>query len=327
MNIFDEIRRVFRRGSAVLFDGSARGFSSAFQLECRNYARMIWYNICDILTDLAEGVNLEFAGNVADTDALYKFSALKAFFYRSGKSVLQCLFDDGFVVIGYNGVRFWQLGTDEYTTIGDGKLSVVQAYDKTISVYVMRSSTYVSRGCSDYALAAPFLKFIDDVLNASATISRRLGAVVVASPKNLSNAPTSIVLPKEEKERLEKEMREQYGSLDSQSNVMLMPREMAFQVINLAGLELKMQEKLRTAILALADRVKVPANQIAIIDANSNKALSNGSELREGDKAKYKSFRRLFEHTFGQMCEEMNVQIRYAIDGEPMDEVTAQVLS
>ena len=84
---------------------------------------------------------------------------------------------------------------------------------------------------------------------------------------------------------------------------------------------------MRRAILALCDRIKVPANQVAIIDANSSKALSNGSELREGDKSKYKSFRRLFERTFWQMAYDMGIEIQYTIKGEPMDEVAAQILT
>jgi hypothetical protein len=95
---------------------------------------------------------------------------------------------------------------------------------------------------------------------------------------------------------------------------------MNWQVINLAGLELRLQEKVKTAILAIVDRVKIPANQVAIIDAQTNKQMANGSEIREGDKLKYKTFRRLFERTFVDMARSYALRISYAIDGEPVGE-------
>jgi hypothetical protein len=93
-----------------------------------------------------------------------------------------------------------------------------------------------------------FLRFLDDVLNGSATVSKRLGAVVIASPKNLNSAPTATVLTEEQKKKIEKDMRDDYGALSSQSNVMVLSSEMLWQTINLAGLDLRMQEKVKTAI-------------------------------------------------------------------------------
>ena len=86
------------------------------------------------------------------------------------------------------------------------------------------------------------------------------------------------------KKEIEKDMQEDYGALSRQSNMMLLPREMSFQVINLAGLDLKMQDKVKAAILAIVDRIKIPANQVAYIDAQSSKALANGSEIRHQGK-------------------------------------------
>ena len=157
-------------------------------------------------------------------------------------------------------------------------------------------------------------------MNGSATVSKRLGAVVVASPKNLNNAPTAVVLSDEQKKKLEKDMREDYGALNKQSNLMILPREMTWQTINLAGLDLKMQEKVKTAILAIVDRIKIPANQVAIIDAQSSKQLANGGEIREGDKLKYKTFKRLFERTFVDMATYYGLKISYEVDGEPVGE-------
>ena len=208
----------------------------------------------------------------------------------------------------------------EYTVKTEGDITVIEPHDPTLNVYVMKSSTYVSRNRSDKSICKGFLDFLDDVLNGSATVSKRLGAVVIASPKNLTSSPTAVVLSEEQKEKLEKDMREDYGALSKQSNLMLLPREMSWQVINLAGLDLKMAEKVKTAILAIVDRIKIPANQVAIIDAQSSKQLANGSEIREGDKLKYKTFRRLFERTWVDMATYYGLKISYAIDGEPIGE-------
>ena len=134
--------------------------------------------------------------------------------------------------------------------------------------------------------------------------------------KNLANNVSLLELEK----KLEQEMREDYGALSNQSNIMILPREMSWQTINLAGLDLKMQDKVKTAILAIVDRIKVPANQVAIIDANTTKSLANGGEIREGDKLKYKSFRRLFERSFMDLARYYGLQIDYVIDGEPIGE-------
>lgn len=319
-NILTEIGKTFRRGTSVLMEQRTMGIFDGFSTDCRQYADLIWLNICELLTDIIEDVDVTMEdAQTAKPDTLYKFSAFRAFIFAWGKVVLQQVFDHGFVTIAWNGSRFWVMDAAEYRTRMDNGKTIVEPVAAGVDVYVMRSPIYISRGKSDLALCRPFLQFLDDVLNGSATVSKRLGAVVVASPKNLTSAPTATVLTKEQKAQLEKEMREDYGALSNQSNIMLLPREMSWQTINLAGLDLKMAEKAKMAILAIADRIKVPANQIAIIDANSSKQLSNGSELRAGDAAKYKSFRRLFERTFVQMSLDMGLRVAYTIQGEPLE--------
>lgn len=326
MRIIDEIkRRFFRAGEVINWWGSRPWFDNwGF---CKHkFAEVIWYNICDILTDLIEDVKLKNE-SVTDTSP-QKYVAFKVFVYTHGKQVLQRLFDEGYVVIGYDSTIsiFWQMRENEYEKITDADVTIVKPKNPEVRAYVMKSSTYVTYAKSDRAICKGFLDFLDDVLNASATVSKRLGAVVVASPKNLTSAPTATVLTKEQKKDMEEEMRRDYGALSNQSNLMLLPREMSWQVINLAGLELRMQEKVKTAILAIVDRIKIPANQVAIIDAQGSKQLANGSEIREGDKLKYKTFRRLFERTFVDMAREYGIRISYKIDGEPIGE-SSQVVA
>lgn len=328
MRIIDKIKQRFFRAAEVLFWNKG-GYFSRWGICNYHFATLLWYNICDLLTDLIEDVRIIDKTNAPSfSDNGQKFEAFRAFVYAWGKMILQKLYDDGYVVIGYDEMtfRFWVLKSDEYREMQDGDVTYIETKDPTVQRYVMKSSTFVMYNKSDKDICNGWLNFLDDVLNGSATVSKRLGAVVIASPKNLTNAPTATVLTKEQKQEMEKEMRKEYGALSDQSNIMLLPREMSWQTINLAGLDLKMQEKVKTAILAIVDRIKIPANQVAIIDAQSSKQLANGSEIREGDKLKYKSFRRLFERTFADMAREYGLRIGYIIDGEPIGE-NAEVIA
>lgn len=318
MRIIDEIKKRFFNAGTVLFWNRA-GMSFRDWGMCRySFAAVLWYNICDILTDILEDVKIS-GTNPAQVQQV---AAFRAFVYAWGKSILQKLFDDGFVVIAYDRefLRFWILDATEYRRETVDGVTIIKPKDETLDAYVMKSATFVVYNKSDREMCHGFLRFLDDVLNGSATVSKRLGAVVIASPKNLTNAPTATVLTEEQKKKIEKDMRDDYGALSSQSNVMVLPREMSWQTINLAGLDLRMQEKVKTAILAIVDRIKIPANQVAIIDAQSSKTLANGGEIREGDKLKYKTFRRLFERTFADMARYYGLQIDYVIDGEPIGE-------
>ena len=317
MRIIDEIKRFFYRSGEVI-NWNVNPYFNNWGFCKHKFAELIWYNVCDILTDLIEDVKITNASN--NDASLQRFTSFKVFVYAHGKQVLQRLFDEGYVVIGYSQKTsiFWQMRDREYTKISEDDVTIVKPKNEDVRVYVMKSSTFLTYGKSDREICKGFLDFLDDVLNGSATVSRRLGAVVVASPKNLTGAPTATVFSKDQKKEIEEDIRKDYGSLSNQSNVMVLPREMDWKVINLAGLELRMQEKVKTAILAIVDRIKIPANQVAIIDAQGTKQLANGSEIREGDKLKYKTFRRLFERTFVDMARDYSIPISYTIDGEPI---------
>jgi hypothetical protein len=198
----------------------------------------------------------------------------------------------------------------------------VTPYDKDLDLYVMTSQTMMLEGKSDKDMLRPFLRYLDNVLNGSNTISERLGAAVIMSPQQASGSPMPTILTQKEKENLEKEIGDKYGYLRNQRSVMILPNAMNVQTINLAGLDNKMLEKVKTAILAICDRVKVPANQVGIIDANSSKSFANGSELREGDITKYRNFRRLLNFTFYQMAEDFGLQVDYIIENEPKQDLT-----
>ena len=98
--------------------------TTAFETINRAFADMVWLNCCELLTDLCDDVVLTYAGKVEDA---YKFGAFKAFFYMSGAQVMQTLFDNGYAVIGYNGINFWVMDTSEYRVQMQGRISTAKA--------------------------------------------------------------------------------------------------------------------------------------------------------------------------------------------------------
>ena len=324
MKIVDNIRSWWsKRSNNIVTDLSLTGFGGLCIGERLNFANAIFYNICDLLTDISAAV--EFKYKRGD---LQLFAGFKVFFDSWGKYVLNALFKNGYVVIGYrkNDTWFRVLNKNEYN-LNNTNNGILQAqpYDKDIDVYVMKSQTMMLEGKSDRDVLMPFLKYLDNVLNGSNTVSERMGAMVVMSPQQASGVPVSTILTEKDKERIEKEIGgkdSKYGYLHNQKSMLLLPNAMNIQTINLAGLDNRMQEKVRTAILAICDRIKVPANQVAIIDANSSKTLANGSELREGDLTKYRNFRRLLNVTFYKMAVDLGLDVDYVIENEPKERVT-----
>lgn len=322
MKIADNIRSWFaKRLYNIVTDLSLTGFGGLCLSERLNFANAIFYNICDLLTDIAAAV--EFKYKRGDLEL---FAGFKVFFDTWGKYVLNALFKNGYVVIGrkIGDTFFWVLDQGEYTTnTCDGVLKV-SPNRNDVEVYVMSSQTMKLEGKSDYAVLVPFLKYLDNVLNGSNTVSERMGALVVMSPQQASGVPVNTVLTEKDKERIEKEIGgkdSQYGYLRNQKSMLLLPNAMNIQTINLAGIDNRMTEKVRMAILAICDRIKVPANQVAIIDANSSKSFANGTELREGDITKYRNFRRLLNVTFYQMAVDLGLEVDYVIENEPKEKV------
>jgi hypothetical protein len=324
MKILDNIRSWWaKRRNDVVADLSLTGFGSLSMAERMNFANVIFYNICDLLTDISAAVEFRYKGG-----DLQLFAGFKTFFDSWGKYVLNSLFKNGFVVIGRRkgDTWFWVLDPSEYTlNTTNGGLFKVYPNRDDVEIYVMSSQTMKLEGKSDRDMLQPFLRYLDNVLNGSNTVSERMGTLVVMSPQQASGVPVSTILTEKDKERIEKEIGgndSKYGYLRNQKSMLLLPNAMNIQTINLAGMDNRMQEKVRTAILAICDRIKVPANQVAIIDANSSKTLSNGTELREGDLSKYRNFRRLLNVTFYQMAIDLGLDVDYTIENEPKEKVT-----
>lgn len=318
MKIWDSIKAAFSGNDNHVISYNRGGYIPNWDVSKHKFGETIYLNIVEILTSIYAEVVW-----TAQTETP-KYKAWKKYLDRNGQRILtQLLFNDsGFCVVGYDselteGVetwRFYELPNTEWHIVSNTQEVRVECNNPAQRYYVLKSPTMEAIGRSEHNLCKGYIALIDAVLNGATTTAERLGAYVVMSP-TADNFGGELL--KEEKDELEKELQKEYGMLSKQKQIMVLPRPMQSNVVSLAAVDAKMDVKLRAAVLAIADRLKVPANQIALIDANSSKALSNGSELREGDTAKYRSFRRLLNSTFYDMATELGLRVDYTIENEP----------
>lgn len=322
MTLRDYVSRLFPRlakTTSILKAGNYLGWEG---LTCYQFGDLVFRNIVELLTDIANDVTWVHL----DQNDTLTFARFARFFEDEGKVVLWRIYRQGFAVIGLNKERgeFRLLNEGEYQRIGVGAAVVIKANDPKLFAYVMKSPVFAEEGRSDYDLCRPFVKFLDNTLNASNTACEKMGAFVVASPETPSGAPTAVTLLPDDKKDIEEAISKEYGLLNKQRQIMLLPRGMRFETINLASIDTKMADRVRLCVCAIADRIKVPANQIAIIDSTSSKTLANGTELREGDFNKYQSFERLLNRTFVKFAADLGLQVTYTIYNKPdRDTVTA----
>lgn len=313
MAIFDNFKqRLFRRWQ--LLHSYVCGWGDLSQFK---YGETIFRNIVELLTDLANDVewyNADRRGNL-------RFAEFKNFFERDGRLALWRVYRHGYCVIGIKDGKypsFRLLEREEYEETQSGGNTYIRAKVKDYETYVMKSETFREENKSDFQLCAPFVAFLDNLFNASNTSTSKMGTFVVASPETPTGYPTPVVMNAEQKKEMETEIANEYGALSKQRHIMLLPRGMRFETISMEGIDRKLVEKVRLCVLAICDRVKVPANQVAIIDANASKTLANGTELREGDFNKYQSFERLLNHTFVRFASEIGMNVNYTIYNKPL---------
>lgn len=284
----------------------------AWRLSDYKFADVIFHNIVELKTDLYNDVSWVLKRGDSNI-----FADFVAFFNIYGGRVLNTLPSDGFVVIGRDALGFYLLTSDEYEIHTERGVDVISS-KSGVPVYVLRSETQKTYNKSDLQMLHGWLVYLDNILNASNTLTERFGTMTIAMPEQMAGSLMPVTLEETERKEVEVELSRDYGALARQSQILLLSRGMKFQTINMAGLDIKLQEKVRLAILAICDRLKVPANQVAIIDANNNKSLSNGSELREGDFSKYQSFERLLNSTFVEFARDLGLSVDYMIYNKPL---------
>lgn len=317
MKITDYIKSFFGSKNHIL-RVTPRGYMPDWGISTHKFGETIYLNAVELVTDIFASVTWTCPVETP------MFKAWRDWVYRNGQRILvQMLRGDGFAVIGYESYvsatgdvqySFYELGSNKWHIIRKGDVDIVECYDEQQRFYVLREPTYEATGQSSHKWCEPYIKLLDAVLNGATTTSERLGAFVIMSPQSDNFGG---VLTEQDAKEVEAQLETEYGMLSRQKQVMLLQRPMSSQVVSLAGLDIKMWDKAKIAILAIADRLKVPANQIAIIDGGQAKAFANGTEYREGDVAKYKTARRLFNVTFYDMGHELGMNVDYKIEDEP----------
>ena len=296
-------------------------------LTCLPFGELVFQNVVEMLTDLDNDVTFQL---LSDRGTM-TFSEFVRFFNDEGEATLWRVYRHGYAVIGYKWddeedyvTAMRLLEPDEWRKEQYNGDTYIRPVDPTWRVYVMKSPTYRVKSISDYELCRPAVEFLDNTLNASNTSVKKLGAFVVASPETAGAAPTPSVLNEKDKKDMEKEIAKEYGLLNKQRQIMLLPRGMKFQTVSLTNIDQKLTERVRMAVELIADRIKVPASQIAVIDATAGKSLSNGGEVHEGDRLKYKTYERLLNKTFIMLAQALGIRVTYTIYNKPADAVTGE---
>lgn len=279
------------------------------------FAQVMFMNIVELLTDITNDVVL----TLRKGDAM-RFAEYKMFFDNYGQECLNKLFNKGYVVIAFDSSGFNLLEADfDYTLGSKNEIKVTNPKFKKAEIYVLKSETFKMNGKSDRAFLTGFLTYLDNILNASNTTTARLGSLIMASPQQAASLPTVVKLTDVEKKETETEISNEYGGLKKQKQILIWKQAMNFTTVNLSGLDSKTIEKSKFAITAICDRIKIPSNQVSIIESSSGgNSLSNGGEIREGDLLKYKSFERLLNKTFIKMALDLDMVVDYSIYNKPV---------
>lgn len=327
MNIIDAIFPRLRQRRNGSFLRPSYYWTGWEGLTCLPFGELVFQNIVEMLTDLDNDVTFQLLSD----RGMMTFSEFVRFFNDEGEAALWRVYRHGFAVIGYKWdetqdyvTAMRLLDPDEWTETQYQGDTFIRAIDPTWKVYVMKSPTYRVKAISDYDICRPAIEFLDNTLNASNTSVKKLGAFVVASPETAGAAPTPSVLKDKDKEDMEKEIAKEYGLLNRQRQIMLLPRGMKFQTVSLTNIDNRLTERVRMAVELIADRIKVPASQIAVIDATAGKSLSNGGELHEGDRLKYNTYERLLNKTFVMFAQALGIRVTYTIYNKPADAVTGE---
>lgn len=322
MNIKNSIAKWVLGGYSYIGKPNGKAYLRDFSEARQEFAQVIFMNIVELLTDIINDVTL-----VLKKGNSMLFAEFNMFFSDYGQLVLNKLFNKGYAVIAYNSAGFTLLGDDEYSVDSKNKVLINNASYKNHEIYVMKSDSLIMNGTSDRAFLSGFLKYLDNTLNASNTTTARLGTIIMASPQNTTGSPTLQVLTDAEKQQAEDDISKDYGGLKNQRQILIWRQAMNFTTVSLSGLDGKTIEKSKFAIEAICDRLKVPANQVSIIEASSNtNSLSNGGQLREGDILKYKTFERLLNKTFVKMARDLDLQIDYTIYNKPITQTQLEIL-
>lgn len=286
---------------------------SDFSETKQDFAQVIFTNIIELVTDIANDVTL----SLKKGDAM-RFAEFNLFFENNAQIVLNELFNKGISVIAYNDEGFVKVDPTDYSINSKNKVELNKHHYPNHTIYVMQSDSFRVNGMSDRQFLAGFLKYLDNVLNASNTTTARLGTLIMASPKAQSGLPMVAKLTDGDKQKAEEDISNDYGGLKKQKQILIWRQGMDFTTINLSGLDSRTIEKSKFAVSVICDRLKIQSNQVSTMESSSSgNGLSNGGEIQEGDILRYKTFERLLNKTFIKMARDLDLIVDYTIYNKP----------
>ena len=174
------------------------------------------------------------------------------------------LFNNGFLLFLKRADKDGKTIDIKYIRKADAKQTInVWTYEGE-ELEVFYSDTYEIFGMSDAMLLKDVLKSIDNSLNASQTVIKKLGAVIVGTPEQPSQNPQAVSINDKDKEKLEQDTQNDYGMLDEQKQFMFLRRPLKLQRIALGGKDLLITENVEIFTKILCDNMDIPYDVMAL---------------------------------------------------------------
>lgn len=211
-----------------------------------------------------------------------EFARFKHMFDTQGAEIYAKLYNDGIV----------------YFSDDDFRLTVSDKETR----YSLVSHNYQVHEESTAQLLKPHFKMINDILNASNTVVKRLGHLTLLTPKYDASVPVDLT-ENVVKER-EREFNEDYGFLSEQTSLKILKHPYDITNISLAGVNFRFEEKLQAEIKIVAQTSSVPYEILAaaiVGNPNQTGVYQEQAEIRLHNtiEAVVKQFVALAEKIYG----------------------------
>ena len=179
-----------------------------FPLGNFKFAEVIFENITEILIDLQSDTTLLFQGGNK-----ISFDIVNLFFKKEGKKFLYYSYRYGRVFLTFedNVLTIAEPIDIQKETRGDYDYYFSKK-DKAKRVIVFDSEHYQMYGKSHFDKLFPFFDLLNNILNASNTITKRLGVAVFATPVTPGSSSFTGNLTPEQKKKIEDESKERKES-------------------------------------------------------------------------------------------------------------------
>ena len=199
----------------------------------------------------------------------------------------------------------------------DGIISLLDARYKEKATHAIYSTSYKLYGKSDTHILREDCQHIDNILNAVSTSVKRMGALVLLTPKDGNSLP--VMMDEADIKEFEQDLAKDYGTLDAQSPVKIMRRSFDVSNISLAGATLRTNENLQTAVKIVCDVLEVPYELVsAAIVGNPNQT---GVYQAEAADRLYKTVEKYVNIFVKFASKELNLEIDYNITTAPQKEL------